>query len=721
VAVLSGLGFAGVAKAATYYVKPTGNDANSGTSEGLAWRTVQRATDSPVGPGDTVFIRSGTYTGIDCNIGSGFDFVMCPPSGSPGNPVVYKGYPGDVRPRIHGDTTYGRADGKYISCISAVGSNWIVFDSLEITHGMRRGIFTSGAKDIVIRNCVFDTIGVDDVGGNNQCAIGAGEGVPHITQRILVENCEFFHITLGGVYVYDMDSLVVRNCVFRDNESAIFLKISAGKIDSAIHIYNNVISRTPGSRFGSKGMNLGLAYTLVNLFVHHNVIYGQFRDAAIQVNTNTDASEDFRHRRIYIYNNTIDCSAMGSAGVQTELADFSGSYFAVDTFEIFNNIFYAPEIAGGGFQEWGVFSQFGKTTSSGTNGTGKLGPGFVWDYNLIYDITSTGVLFRWWESGAGENLWTHAQWKANTNDGDHDVLANPLFANVAAHDYHIPGSSAAASGGRGGAWPTYRGAFPPSGPDTTKPTITSPSSSNVTGCSATIKWRTNESATSDVDFGLTSLYELGTVNVPGYVDDHTVVLNNLLPLINYFYRIRSQDGSGNSAAPVTGSFSTTADACNIASGILAAVSASYPGYSPAIITDGVIDAYGGEGTTWASDDGTASADWIEIDFGTANDVENLTIHWAWNPFLSAWMTSQQYQIQYWNGSSYTTLTTVNAPAAGNATSTNLPSTNTDRIRILQPAAMGPSTYPGVLWVTEVQVFGIAQADTLSPAAVIDLR
>jgi hypothetical protein len=471
-----------------------------------------------------------------------------------------------------------------------------------------------------------------------------------------------------------------------------------------------------------EAMVLGLAYTLVDVHVHHNVLYGPFLDAAIIVNGITDVSDDFRHRRIYIYNNTIDCANGSAAGIVSMLADFSGGLYRVDTVEIFNNILYAPEIAGSGFQQWGVFSNFGKTTTTGVHGTGKLGPGFLWDYNLIHDVTASGPLFRWWEiDSGGERLWTHAQWLANTNDGDHDVLANPLFANVAAHDYHISGSSPAASGGRGGAWPVYRGAFAPSGPDTTKPTITSPSSSNITGCSATIRWRTNESATSDVDLGLTTLYELGTVNVPGYVDDHQVVLNNLLPVTTYFYRIRSQDGAGNTAVPATGSFTTTADACNIAIGVIATVSASYPGYSPIAITDGVIDPYGGEATTWASDDGTAGADWIEIDFGAPSDVENVTIHWAWNVFQSAWMTSQQYQIQFWNGSSFSTLSTVDAPSVGNSTSTNLSSTNTERIRIYQPPAMGPTVYPGVLWVTELQAFGSAQADSTSPAPQIDLR
>ncbi len=45
---------------ATYYVKPTGNDALDGLSEGNAWEHVQMACTT-LTAGDTAFIRAGTY------------------------------------------------------------------------------------------------------------------------------------------------------------------------------------------------------------------------------------------------------------------------------------------------------------------------------------------------------------------------------------------------------------------------------------------------------------------------------------------------------------------------------------------------------------------------------------------------------------------------------------------------------------------------------------
>ena len=53
-----------VARAATYYVSPTGNDSASGTEEALPFRTIQRAA-SVMRAGDTCLIRGGIYR--DCH------------------------------------------------------------------------------------------------------------------------------------------------------------------------------------------------------------------------------------------------------------------------------------------------------------------------------------------------------------------------------------------------------------------------------------------------------------------------------------------------------------------------------------------------------------------------------------------------------------------------------------------------------------------------------
>src|SRR5438309_8724105 len=63
-----------VARANTFYVATSGNNANPG-SHGQPWLTLPRAADS-INPGDTILVESGTYAG--CRIGhSGQQGALC--------------------------------------------------------------------------------------------------------------------------------------------------------------------------------------------------------------------------------------------------------------------------------------------------------------------------------------------------------------------------------------------------------------------------------------------------------------------------------------------------------------------------------------------------------------------------------------------------------------------------------------------------------------------
>ena len=76
------------ANAATYYVATTGNDANSGTAE-QPFGTVGAGV-SALYPGDTLYIRQGTY-GEHINLGT-----MIVRSGTASAPITISGYPGET-------------------------------------------------------------------------------------------------------------------------------------------------------------------------------------------------------------------------------------------------------------------------------------------------------------------------------------------------------------------------------------------------------------------------------------------------------------------------------------------------------------------------------------------------------------------------------------------------------------------------------------------------
>ncbi|MFH2035001.1 MAG: discoidin domain-containing protein [Candidatus Zixiibacteriota bacterium] len=165
---------------------------------------------------------------------------------------------------------------------------------------------------------------------------------------------------------------------------------------------------------------------------------------------------------------------------------------------------------------------------------------------------------------------------------------------------------------------------------------------------------------------------------------------------------------------------------NFALGITPTVSGSYPGYNAVNITDGDTS------TTWASNESSVDPHWVVIDFGTTVDVKYVKVCWAYNSGQSIWMRPQEYQVQSWNGSSYINLATIQLDTTN---SINFPDTvfdtygeidhinvigaeidsgmnitefaspvQTSRIRIYQPANMGPRGYSTVLWISEIEIY-----------------
>ena len=94
--------------------------------------------------------------------------------------------------------------------------------------------------------------------------------------------------------------------------------------------------------------------------------------------------------------------------------------------------------------------------------------------------------------------------------------------------------------------------------DTTAPTISSRTATNITANSATITWTTNEPATSKVDYGPTQSYGSTTPLDPSLVTSHIVTLAGLSADTTYNYRVRSIDAAGNERVSANSTFRTSA-------------------------------------------------------------------------------------------------------------------------------------------------------------------
>jgi hypothetical protein len=91
--------------------------------------------------------------------------------------------------------------------------------------------------------------------------------------------------------------------------------------------------------------------------------------------------------------------------------------------------------------------------------------------------------------------------------------------------------------------------------DTTAPTISDVSSSNITGIGAIIAWTTDEAADSEVEYGTTAEYGGGTPINSTTTTLHTQAVTGLMSNTLYHYRVKSKDAAGNLS--VSGDFTFT--------------------------------------------------------------------------------------------------------------------------------------------------------------------
>ena len=104
-----------VPQSATYYVSPTGSDANPGTAN-QPWRTIQKAADTLIA-GDTVYIKSGTYS----------EQVVPKNSGNADNYITYAVYPGDT----------ATIDGSSVSAKGGLFGLFHIFEKVTVHGGDR--------------------------------------------------------------------------------------------------------------------------------------------------------------------------------------------------------------------------------------------------------------------------------------------------------------------------------------------------------------------------------------------------------------------------------------------------------------------------------------------------------------------------------------------------------------------------------------------------------
>ena len=284
----------------TYFVSLTGDNSNTGLTENDAWRTITYAASglSPVGPGDTVFVKTGEYTG---------EYVVFETDGTENEKISFIGYqnvPGDaelmdwqvgdalnpsVLPLLNGnDRTLGTG-------MDLHSRYHINIQNFQITE-YQIGLYAYNGHHISL-----DNILAMNFGDQTHPYQGKGLLFGSFATNNVVENCTVYNACAEGISI-NGDFHQVRNCsVFSDDSS--FGYQSA--MDYYIHITgnNNLVEDCYAERIGELdhfGHGISLKFGCENNQIIDCTVKG-FELGAIEL----------RHRAVK--NNLIDnCIAINS-------------------------------------------------------------------------------------------------------------------------------------------------------------------------------------------------------------------------------------------------------------------------------------------------------------------------------------------------------------------------------------------------------------------------
>lgn len=205
--------------ATDYYVATDGDDADPGT---LAepFLTIQHGLDQATSPGDTVYVRAGTYT----------EDILLSSSGTSGNPITLSGYATE-RPIIDGEYTkptgstggtcpYGDENIFVWAALVDITGDYVTLNQLEVKRSQGFGIDAESAdhtiiSDCEVHHCRYSTVKL------GSCTSGL------IEDSTIYMSCDYCPHSRSsgaanwgaGITVRDCDTVTVRNCTVYNNWS----------------------------------------------------------------------------------------------------------------------------------------------------------------------------------------------------------------------------------------------------------------------------------------------------------------------------------------------------------------------------------------------------------------------------------------------------------------------------------------------------------------------
>ena len=424
-----------------YYVSMTGRNTDPGTLE-KPWRTIAMA-NSVLKAGDTVYIRGGTYT----------ETISPAVSGQPNARITYAAYKSETV-KITGDT------GADLN-----GKSYISIDGIVFWKNSNKFFnIRNGANYAEIKNCLIDGDGTGGSGGWNSCEIldalyayihhntfqkpfraTAEENEKNFlaimatSKYTLIEHNTFkdgpghSQLELYGGVSYNIirfNTFVVTGLYSNNWQESVDLIISVVRGGEHNVVEYNVIYETggnlgDGNTFGIR-LNVGSKYNIVR----HNLIYDVDRNA---ISTETKESKHTEYNAVY--NNTVHNSTTFAKSTEANLKVATNKIGSKVRFNSFcNNIVHD-------------FSSKGIIVLDSSTGEdvyeNEFRANIIWGMGT--DVTKGKIIDY---SLVNPKYYTISQAQtAFPNEFKYNMNIDPLFENVANHDFKLKAESPAINNG----------------------------------------------------------------------------------------------------------------------------------------------------------------------------------------------------------------------------------------------------------------------------------
>ena len=246
------------AAGSVYFVATNGNNAFDGLSRTSAWRTLQRAIDG-VGPGDTIRVMSGTYSGAAIRV-----------SGTAAAPITLRADDGaDVTLNARGPSNWHSS----VLELEIGGTNQVAhwtIEGLRVVNSGRYGIDARIAHHLQIRsNRVFNSVSTgiftafcyDTLIEGNESASNGEHGIYYNNSgdRFAIRRNRLHHNTACGLQL-NADASITNNPALDDGiiadgvieDNVIYLNGSGGagiNLDGVVGAHGEIVADGQGRQF----------------------------------------------------------------------------------------------------------------------------------------------------------------------------------------------------------------------------------------------------------------------------------------------------------------------------------------------------------------------------------------------------------------------------------------------------------------------------------------